>query len=137
MFRSRSRDAKIAWLEQHSRLYGLTRAEIDTLAATADRLRVPAGTVLTRAGSPGREAFLIVTGQVEVRRGDVVIAVLTSGELVGEQSLVTGAHRNADTVAVTELELAVFDVRSFDRAIEGSPALRAHLEQTVARRAAA
>ncbi len=138
MFRTRSsRDAKIAWLEQHSRLYGLTRAEVDTLAATTDRITVTSGTVLARAGSLGREAFLVVSGEVEVRRGGEVLATLGSGELVGEQALVSGDHRNADVVATSDVELAVFDVRSFARAVAGSPALRAHLDQTVARRTAA
>jgi CRP/FNR family transcriptional regulator, cyclic AMP receptor protein len=136
VFRPR-RDEKTAWLERHSRLYGLTRAEIDTLAATADRTEVPAGTHLVRAGRVGREAFLLVTGRVEVRRDGDVVAILGPGELVGEQALVSGRHRNADVVAVTDAELAVFDARSFDRALAASPVLRAHLDQTVALRAAA
>lgn len=134
--RSRN-DLKAAWLEQHSRLYGLTRAEIDTLAATADRVTVPAGTVLVRAGQLGREAFLVVRGEVEVRRDGASVATVGPGDLVGEQALVARAHRNADAVAATEVELAVFDLRSFERALAASPALRAHVEQTVAARAAA
>jgi CRP/FNR family transcriptional regulator, cyclic AMP receptor protein len=131
------KDEKVAWLERHSRLYGLTRAEVDTLAATADRSAVPAGTALVHAGARGREVFLLVSGRTEVRRDGEVIAILSPGDLIGEQAIVAGTHRNADVVAVTDVELAVFDVRSFDRALEGSPVLRAHLDQTVALRSAA
>jgi CRP/FNR family transcriptional regulator, cyclic AMP receptor protein len=131
------KDEKIAWLERHSRLYGLTRAEVDTLAATADRVSLPADTTLVRAGERGREAFLLVQGKVEVRRDGEVVAALGPGELIGEQALVSGDHRNADVVAVTDVELAVFDERSFDRALGGSPVLRAHLDQTLALRTAA
>ncbi|WP_052666279.1 cyclic nucleotide-binding domain-containing protein [Nitriliruptor alkaliphilus] len=137
MFRRTRSDLKAAWLEQHSRLYGLTRAEIDTLAASADRVTVPAGTVLVRDGQLGREAFLIVRGAVEIRRDGRIVATVGGGDLVGEQALVARAHRNADAVTTVETELAVFDVRSFERALAGSPALRAHVEQTVAARAAA
>jgi CRP-like cAMP-binding protein len=131
------KDEKHAWLERHSRLYGLTRAEVDTLAATADRTAVAAGTTLVRAGERGREAFLLVSGQAEVRRDGDIVAILRPGDLIGEQALVARTHRNADVVAVTDVELAVFDDRSFDRAIAGSPVLRAHLDQTVALRSAA
>jgi CRP-like cAMP-binding protein len=131
------KDEKVAWLERHSRLYGLTRAEVDTLAATADRTTVTAGTTLVRAGERGREAFLLVSGQAEVRRDGEVIAILSPGDLIGEQALVAGTHRNADVVATTDVELAVFDARSFDRALDGSPVLRAHLDQTIALRSAA
>lgn len=136
MFRH-DKDEKVAWLERHSRLYGLTRAEVDTLAAAADRAALPAGARLIRAGERGREAFLLVAGRAEVRREGELVAVLRPGDLIGEQALIAGTHRNADVVAITDVELAVFDVRSFDRALEGSPVLRAHLDQTVALRAAA
>lgn len=131
------KDEKVAWLERHSRLYGLTRAEVDTLAATADRTSVSAGTTLVRAGDRGREAFLLVSGRAEVRRDGELVAVLRPGDLIGELALVAGTHRNADVMAVTDAELAVFDARSFDRALAGSPVLRAHLDQTVALRSAA
>jgi CRP/FNR family transcriptional regulator, cyclic AMP receptor protein len=137
VFRRSRNDLKVAWLEQHSRLYGLTRAEVDALATAADRITVPAGTVLVRAGQLGREAFLVVRGEVEIRRDGDRVASVGPGELVGEQALVDRAHRNADAIATTETELAVFGPRSFEQALAASPALRAHVEQTVAARAVA
>lgn len=137
MFR-RSRDAKTAWLAEHVRLYGLTRADVDTLAATGDRTTVPAGTTIIRAGRRGREAFLVVAGEVEVRRDGQLVATLGPGELVGELALAGGADlRTADVVTATEVELIVFDPRSFDRAVATSPLLRTHLDETVAARTAA
>lgn len=136
MFRRRQ-DAKTRWLEQHSRLYGLTRADVDTLARTADRTSAVAGTVLAAAGRLGREAFLVAAGEVEIRRDGEVVARLGPGELVGELSLVRGGVRNADAVAITDVELVVFDPRSLATAMDRSPALRAHVEQTVAARTAA
>lgn len=133
----RRRDAKLAWLEQHARLYGLTRADVDALARTGDLTSVPAGTVLATAGVRGREAFLVGSGEVEIRRDGEVVATLGAGELVGELSLVLGGLRNADAVATTDVELVVFDPRSFSVAMHRSPALRAHVQQTVERRTAA
>jgi CRP/FNR family transcriptional regulator, cyclic AMP receptor protein len=133
----RSRDAKLAWLASHTRLYGLTRADIDALAGTGDRTAAPAGTVLATSGRLGREAFLITEGEVEVRQDGQVIATLGAGELVGELSLVLGEVRNADAVATTDVEVIAFDPRSFVAAMDRSPALRAHVHETVERRTAA
>src|SRR5690606_28008828 len=133
----RSRDRKLAWLEQHSRLYGLTRADVDALAATGDRTAAPAGTILAAAGRLGREAFLVAAGQVEIRRDGEVVAQLGPGELVGELSLALGAVRNADAIATTDVELIVFDPRSCRDAMDRSPALRAHVQETVEKRTAA
>lgn len=137
MFRRSRNDLKAAWLEQHSRLYGLTRAEVDALATATDRIEVSAGTVLVRAGQRGREAFLVIRGEVEIRRNGDRVATVGPGELVGEQALVNHGHRNADATATTDVELAVFDPRSFEQALAASPALRAHVDQTIAARAAA
>lgn len=136
MFR-RSRDEKLAWIETHTRLYGLTRADAEALARTGDRIAAPAGTVLASAGHLGREAFLVISGEVEIRRGGELVARSGPGELVGELSLVLGEVRNADAVATSDVELVAFDPRSFSLAMDRSPALRAHVEQTVEARTAA
>jgi CRP/FNR family transcriptional regulator, cyclic AMP receptor protein len=133
----RSRDAKTAWLEQHSRLYGLTRADVAVLAESGDAATAPVGAHLVRSGQLGREAFLVVSGEVEIRREGTHVATLGPGELLGEQALVAGGRRNADAVATSAVELVVFDVRSFEEALHRSPALRAHVDQTVAQRTAA
>jgi CRP/FNR family transcriptional regulator, cyclic AMP receptor protein len=133
----RSRDEKLAWIETHARLYGLTRADAEALARTGDRIAAPAGTVLASAGHVGREAFLVTKGEVQIRQLGEVIARSGPGELVGELALVLGEVRNADAVATTDVELVTFDPRSFELAMERSPALRAHVEETVARRTAA
>jgi CRP/FNR family transcriptional regulator, cyclic AMP receptor protein len=133
----RSRDEKLTWIEAHTRLYGLTRADAEALARTGDRIGAPAGTVLASAGHAGREAFLVISGEVEIRQMGEVIARSGPGELVGELSLVLGEVRNADAVATTDVELVAFDPRAFWLAMDRSPALRAHVEQTVEARSAA
>jgi CRP-like cAMP-binding protein len=131
----RIRDAKHTWVAERTLLDHLRRADLDTLASTADRVTVPAGRVLTRQGEIGREAFLIVKGRVEIRRDGEVLAELGAGEVVGEQALLGDWHRTADAIAVTETELAVFSRRGFEAALAGSPSFRHHVEDTVARRA--
>jgi CRP-like cAMP-binding protein len=137
VIRRRRRDAKRAWVADHARFGRLHREDVDTLAATADRVTLPAGRVLTRRGDIGREAFLVVRGRVQVRRDSELVAELGPGEIVGEQALLGDWHRTADVVAVTDVELGVFSRRGFETAMAGSPSFRDHVQDTVRRRAAA
>ena len=54
----------------------------------AARRQVPAGTVLITEGSTTGHLFVLVEGQLEVLRGDTVVAVLSEpGALTGEMSV--------------------------------------------------
>lgn len=60
---------------------------------------------ITREGETGQnlEFYIIISGQVRVTKGadiDNTIAVLSSGDFLGEVSLLTGNARNANAVAV-------------------------------------
>ena len=116
-------DAKITWLRD---TLGATRPrdDISTFASLGDRFDVPAGRTLARTGEYGREAFLIVSGRVEVRRGDQLVATLGAGDVAGELAVTGAVRRNADLVTATDVELVVFDGASFRSAL--------HLSQTLA-----
>jgi CRP/FNR family transcriptional regulator, cyclic AMP receptor protein len=114
------RDQKLAWLRAIPGFEVLSNAEIAELAATADRTIVLQGARLVTEGGRGLECFVIADGQAEVRRGDDVIAEIGPGTVVGELALLDATLRNADVYALTDLEVAVFDVRSFLRAMDGN-----------------
>ena len=123
----RTPDGKITWLRDR---LGPDRsdADIDAIAALGDRFDVPAGRTLARTGDYGREAFLIVGGGVEVRRGDDAIAMLGPGDVAGELAVTGAVRRNADLVAVTDVSLVVFDPASFRSAMRASTSLAAQVE---------
>lgn len=129
---ARRGDEKLDWLERVLPLEGLSEQELSALGACTDRVTRPGGTVLARQGEIGREAFVVVDGQVEVRRDGNHLAMLGPGEVVGELAVLGGWHRTADIVADTEVELIVFDVRSLERAMHVSESLRRHVEEAVA-----
>jgi CRP/FNR family transcriptional regulator, cyclic AMP receptor protein len=135
--RRRRTDRKLTWLEQVLPLSDLPRRELDALATTGDRASVTAGTVVARQGEVGREAFLVVDGEVDIVRDGVPIARLGTGEVVGELALLGDWERTADIVAVTDVEVVVFDVRSFRSALEASPGLRRHVDAAAEARLAA
>ena len=129
---ARRGDEKLDWLERVLPLDGLSEQELSALGACTDRITRPAGTVLARQGEIGREAFVVVDGEIEVRRDGKQLAVLGAGEVVGELAVLGGWHRTADILTASDVELVVFDVRSLERAMHVSDALRRHVEEAVA-----
>lgn len=117
-------DAKIAWLRSIPGFEVLTRSEIRDLAAAADRTVAPAGRMLVTQGDPGLECFVVANGELEVRRNGEHVARVGPGSVVGEIALLDAALRNADVVALTDVELAVFDPRSFRTALDGNRRFR-------------
>lgn len=83
------------------------------VARAADRLTVPAGTVLTRQGDLAHEFFVIVDGEVDVSCDGRLAAVLGSGDFFGEIALVGHPYRTATVVARTEVDLVVLPRREF------------------------
>ncbi len=59
--------SKVAVLEQSPAFRGLSRRELARVAGLADEVEVPAGKQLTAMGETGREFFVIVAGQADVR----------------------------------------------------------------------
>lgn len=129
---ARRGDEKLDWLERVLPLDDLTDKELSALGSCTDRVTRPAGTELARQGEVGREAFVVVDGQIEIRRDGKPIAMLGPGEVVGELAVLGGWHRTADIIAETDVELIVFDVRSLERAMHVSDGLRRHVEEAVA-----
>lgn len=86
---------------------GCRPEELEELLASLPVRGLAAGEVLLRIGEPGRSAYLLLEGRLQVYgRGPldelVAIACLdTPGRLFGEQALLPGhRHRNADVVAL-------------------------------------
>jgi CRP-like cAMP-binding protein len=72
-----------------------------------------AGELLFRAGDAGAEMYGVISGSVELRRGDRVLATVAEGGTFGELAIIDSAPRQLDAVAVEATELAVIDRRDF------------------------
>jgi signal-transduction protein with cAMP-binding, CBS, and nucleotidyltransferase domain len=62
------KNAKIELLAAVPLFAGLSKAQLGELASITDEIDIPEGKVLIREGDRGREFFVLVKGQVEVRR---------------------------------------------------------------------
>jgi CRP/FNR family cyclic AMP-dependent transcriptional regulator len=102
---------------------GLSRPELQRIAALTTERRAAAGDVLTREGDPGTELFLVATGEAEVRRRNRRVAVLTAGDVFGELALLDRGRRSATVVAKTPMRLLVLSELDFTALLDEIPAL--------------
>lgn len=129
-----SRRTKTDLLKRIPLFASCSRAELEAVSRVADELRVPAGRVLMRQGSPGRELVVLVEGEVTVERDGATIAVRSDGDYVGELALVTGRPRTATVTAATDLRMLVLDRTSFHRLLQDVPSIAVKVVKAVAER---
>jgi CRP/FNR family transcriptional regulator, cyclic AMP receptor protein len=111
-----------------------SKKDLQHIAAIADELDVRAGKALIREGERGREFFVIVDGEVEVRRKGRKIATVGPGDFVGEMALLSKAPRNATVTAVTPLDVLVITDRQFHELLNRMPDLWLKVARALAER---
>lgn len=97
-----------------------------------------AGATIFRAGDPGKEAYLIDRGCVEISIetdiGKKVLNNLTSGDIFGEMAIIDSSPRSATVTATEETELLVISQDYFlDKVATTDPILK-HFLQILLRR---
>jgi CRP-like cAMP-binding protein len=105
----------------------LFRGCSDRDLALIDRLttvdQVPAGLVLCKQGSVGRETFIIIDGQADVAIDGTVIATLGPSSFFGELSVLDGDPRVATVTAVTPMSLLVLSPRELEQLLADIPSV--------------
>jgi CRP-like cAMP-binding protein len=81
--------------------------ELVRLAGLFEEVDYSNGSVLMREGDIGREAFVIVEGEVAVTLGTKTLAIVGPGEVVGEMALMDGGPRSATVTAITDVRTLV------------------------------
>jgi CRP/FNR family transcriptional regulator, cyclic AMP receptor protein len=97
--------------------------ELEKVSKATDEIRMTAGTLIIDQGQTGREAFIIVDGEVVVKRNNRKVATLGPGTVVGEMSLLDKGPRTATVVCETDCTLLVIDQRRFLGVIDSIPAI--------------
>jgi CRP/FNR family transcriptional regulator, cyclic AMP receptor protein len=127
-------DTKVTALKQSPLFEGLSRKQLVYLARLTDDLDVPAGTVLCKEGSPGREFFVIIDGEAEVTRGGRPVATVGRGDFFGEIALLERVNRTATVTALTPLRFFVVSHVAFSSVIDTDPTIESKLLRALARR---
>ena len=115
---------------------GLSKKHLTQVSLLATRIDAPAGKVLTREGEFGHEFILILEGEVEIRRGDDVIATRGAGDYIGEIALIEHQPRTATVVATTPAVLDVIGQREFATLLRDEPEIGEKIKATSSERLA-
>ena len=118
-----SKGSKLDHLKGVSFFEGCSRKELQTIAKAGDEIRMTAGTIIVDQGQMGREAFVVLDGEVTVKRNGRKIVSLGPGAVVGELSLLDHGPRTATVVCDTDCNLLVIDQRHFRGVLEKSPTI--------------
>ncbi|MGH7368590.1 MAG: Crp/Fnr family transcriptional regulator [Candidatus Rokuibacteriota bacterium] len=125
---------KIERLKEVPLFEGCSQRQLRSVARIARVFDVAADTVLTRAGEPGDEFFLIIDGTARVEVSVEKQVLLHPGEFFGEMSLLDGGPRSATVVANTPVRLLVISRRHFSALLKEVPGLIQALLVTLSRR---
>ena len=100
-----------------------SKRDLRRIAALADERELGAGTELIREGEPGNEFYVVVEGEIDVRRGKRRVAQLGAGSFVGEIALLSRSPRTATVVATTPLRVLAIEGRDFVELLDSMPEL--------------
>jgi CRP-like cAMP-binding protein len=92
---------------------GLSRRALERVDSLLTPIVFQDGDVLCREGRLGREAFVIISGEVEVSRGSQHLATLGAGAVVGELALLGQRPRTASVTAAGDVEALVMSAQEF------------------------
>ena len=117
---------------------GLSAEQLTFLAQHAHERAVKSGVTIVSGGEQGESFYVILRGTVRVyaslpNGGQVFLALLASGDTVGEMSLIDNAGRSADVVTQEPTTLLTINRAAFNRLME-SGAFPRNLMRVLARR---
>ena len=129
-----TKNEKVELLKRTALFAECTKADLIEVAVSADEREAPAGDKLTEEGRRGREFFVLVEGDVAVRRGGRKVADLGPGDWFGEIAILTHSARTATVTATSPVRLLVISDRTFRRVVETRPRIALNVLRSVAAR---
>jgi CRP/FNR family transcriptional regulator, cyclic AMP receptor protein len=111
-----------------------SKRDLRRIAALAIEREVDAGAELIHEGEPAGEFYVVVDGEVDVRRRGRKVARLGAGSFVGEIALLSRSPRTATVVAATPLRVLTISGRDFVALLDTMPELWLKVARTLADR---
>jgi CRP/FNR family transcriptional regulator, cyclic AMP receptor protein len=108
---------------------------LETLRDGAATQAFAANETVFRAGDPGNSMFLVLDGQVDMRRdeSDSIVSA-RRGDVFGEMALSDGRARNTTATAVSQTRVLPIDDSRFRTIVENNPNFAIAVMQTIAKR---
>ena len=121
-------------LARLNRLESLDDADLAKVVKAGRHLHLPADWSLIWEKTPADKAYLIVDGEVSVRKAGQEVARLGAGDVIGEMAIVNHKLRSASVVSLTPLEVIHFTKESLQQLLDEVPAFGTAIRDTTADR---
>jgi CRP/FNR family transcriptional regulator, cyclic AMP receptor protein len=131
-----NQDTKVAALKRAPLFEGLSRKELTQLARVSEDMEIEPGKVLCEEGAIGHEFFVIVEGEVEVKRKGKSLGTRGDGDFIGEIALLQQTERTATVTAKTPLRVFVLTSTDFKHLVDEHPNVERKVMRALARRVA-
>ena len=113
-----------------------SRRELAEIASLADEIDIPEGSEIIREGERGREFFVLLDGEADVRRKGRKLATLTAGDFAGEIALVSRIPRTATVKTTAPARALVITDQAFRSVMHRSPQIQGKVLDALAARVA-
>jgi CRP/FNR family transcriptional regulator, cyclic AMP receptor protein len=128
------KNAKVELIKSVPLFAECSRKDLEEIAGIADEIDLREGKELTKEGRPGREFFVLIEGDADVKKGSRRINRMAAGDFFGEISLVTRRPRTATVVATSPVRALVITDRSFRTLLEHQPEIQNKVMSALAAR---
>ena len=130
------RNQKVELIRKAPLFAHLSKRELEQIAQIADEIDLREGKEMTRQGARGREFFVLLEGDAEVKKDGRRINTLGAGDFFGEIALVSDTPRTATVTATSPVRALVITDRSFKRLMQDMPQIQAKVLSALAERVA-
>ena len=107
---------------------------LERLAHTAERVRVPATSIVLTEGGTSDRFYVIISGEVQVTQAGSVLRVEGPGDFFGEIGLLRNVLRTATVTATVDSELLVLDQADFLAVVSHSDESVSAFDDVITRR---
>ena len=126
------------WLSYIQLFEGLTPTQLDWVAQRAHRRVFEAGRNVMTIEQPGEAVYIILHGTVKIHieqpERDVILAILGSGDMLGEMSLIDSVGRSASAVTLESSLLLWMDKATFNYILDNFPPVARNLVRIMSAR---
>lgn len=131
-----STPAKPEQLRPLTRLQKLSHDDLVKVVNRGTYVRQPANWTLMSEQTSPEKAYLIVSGEVSIRKDGAEVATLGPGDVIGEIAILEHKLRTATVVSTSPLELIHFTDDALRHLLDEVPAFAEAIRQTAAERLA-
>ena len=117
----RRQDPKLVALKSVPLFAGMTRKELGAVGRIADEIELPPGKELIREDMLGKQFFILLEGEAEVRRRGRKVNRLRAMDFFGEIALLRTGKTTATVTAATSVRAVVITRPSFLKLLRDDP----------------